>query len=70
VADEFDGPTKWRKSTYSADTANCVEVAEMANGIAVRDSKNPDGQILSYTIASWREFIADVRQGRFDRPRY
>ena len=70
MADEFDGPTKWRKSTYSADTANCVEVAEVPNGIAVRDSKDPGGPILSYTTESWRSFIAAVRHGLFDRPRY
>jgi hypothetical protein len=70
VADQFDGPLRWRKSSYSADTANCVEVAEIPNGRAVRDSKDPDGPALSYTIESWRDFILDVRQGHFDRPGY
>jgi transcriptional regulator with XRE-family HTH domain len=54
---------------YSADTSNCVEVAEMQHGRAVRDSKDPDGPVLSYTMESWRDFIAGVRQGLFDRPR-
>jgi hypothetical protein len=70
VADQFDGPLRWRKSSYSADTANCVEVAEILNGRAVRDSKNPDGPMLSYTIESWREFIEDVRNGCYDRRSY
>jgi hypothetical protein len=69
VADQFDGPPRWRKSSYSADTANCVEVAEVPNGRAVRDTKDPDGPTLLCTIESWRDFIVDVRQGRFDRPR-
>jgi hypothetical protein len=69
VADEFDGALRWRKSSYSADTSNCVEVAEMQHGRAVRDSKDPDGPVLSYTMESWRDFIAGVRQGLFDRPR-
>jgi hypothetical protein len=69
VADQFDGPLRWRKSSSSADTANCVEVAETPSGRAVRDSKDPDGPMLSYTIESWRDFIADVRQGLLDRPR-
>jgi hypothetical protein len=67
LADQFDGPLRWRKSSYSADTANCVEVADIAGGRAVRDSKDPDGPMLSYTIESWRAFIADVQSGLYDR---
>lgn len=70
MADQFDGPLMWRKSSYSADTANCVEFAETPDGRAVRDSKDPDGPILTYTIASWHDFITDIRQGLFDRPRF
>jgi hypothetical protein len=70
VAVQFDGPLRWRKSSYSGDSANCIEVAEIPSGRAVRDSKNPDGPILSYTVEAWRAFIAEVRQGLFDRPRY
>ncbi|GAA4365078.1 hypothetical protein GCM10023088_10080 [Actinomadura verrucosospora] len=36
--------TKWRKSSYSASNGgNCVELADAATGVAVRDSKDPDG---------------------------
>jgi hypothetical protein len=68
MTNQRSGPLDWRKSSYSADTANCVEVAEVPGGRVVRDSKNPDGPILSYGIESWHEFIADVRLGHFDRP--
>jgi hypothetical protein len=33
----------WRKSSYSAEEANCVELASFG---AVRDSKNPSGGML------------------------
>ena len=43
-----DGAT-WRKSTYSNGTGgNCVEVADLHSGRAVRDSKHPEGPILVF----------------------
>jgi hypothetical protein len=51
----------WRKSTYSgAGTVdgNCVELA--AHG-AVRDSKNPDGPVLSANITA---LVAAVKAGQ------
>ena len=33
----------WRKSTRSQNGGNCVEVAPLAEVIAVRDSKDPSG---------------------------
>ena len=35
---------EWRKSSYSSQDGNCVEVARNLPGlVAVRDSKHPDG---------------------------
>jgi hypothetical protein len=51
----------WRKSTYSGTSdsnADCVELA--AHG-AVRDSKNPDGPVLSADITA---LVAAVKAGR------
>lgn len=59
---------RWRKSSYSSESANCVEVALVPDGLAVRDSKNPTGAVLLYGRATWRHFIQDVAQGSFDRP--
>jgi hypothetical protein len=58
----------WRKSSRSSDTANCVEVAFAGSLVAVRDSKNPEGPMLTYDAGSWSSFIDAVRQGAFDRP--
>jgi Domain of unknown function (DUF397) len=34
----------WRKSTYSVNQWECVEVAEGQDGCAVRDSRTPLGR--------------------------
>jgi Domain of unknown function (DUF397) len=57
----------WRKSSYSTDQGNCVEVARnLPRVVAVRDSKNPDGPKLTLTPASWQSFTASLKTGRHD----
>ncbi|MCA1820337.1 MAG: DUF397 domain-containing protein [Pseudonocardiaceae bacterium] len=59
-------PAVWRKSSYSsAEGANCVEVAELPSGPAVRDSKDTAGPALTFTIAAWAAFTAAVGSGEF-----
>lgn len=57
----------WRKSSYSgANGGNCVEVARnLADVVAVRDSKDPDGPALAFSPREWREFTAGVARGEF-----
>lgn len=43
----------------------CVEVGKLEL-VAVRDSKNPDGPVLYYTMTEWAEFIHAVKAGQFD----
>jgi len=58
----------WRKSTYSGNGGNCVEVAFFAGGnIGVRDSKNPTGPALEFTPSEWQAFLAGARDGEFDQ---
>ena len=58
----------WRKSSYSSDQGgNCVEVAELAgDGRAVRDSKDPDGAVLSISSSQWASFVHGLRDSEFD----
>jgi hypothetical protein len=57
----------FRKSTYSGGAnANCVEVALMADGVRVRDSKDRGGPILRFTFSEWAAFIAGAQAGEFD----
>jgi hypothetical protein len=52
----------WRKSSRSGNGAECVEVAARQPGtIAVRDSKDPHGPVLTVTRDEWESFIAHVR---------
>jgi hypothetical protein len=50
---------QWRKSSYSSDQGGqCLEVAETPEAaVAIRDSKNPAGPILTLAPASFTTFI-------------
>lgn len=57
----------WRKSSHSGGSNQCVQVADNVPGgqVWVRDSKNPDGDVLHFTSAEWKAFVAGVRDGEF-----
>jgi len=59
--DHDDVTAPWRKSSYSDTGANCVELARTKSGkVAVRDSKNPDGGVLSFGLDEWKIFVAKI----------
>lgn len=48
----------WRKSSYSnGDGGNCVEVAQPEAGLLVRDSKRPDGGVMTVGSDAWAAFV-------------
>ncbi|WP_418956778.1 DUF397 domain-containing protein [Streptomyces tritici] len=53
----------WRKSSHSAE-GDCVEVADLAPHVAVRDSKNPDGPVLTLAPAAFAAFVEAAARGR------
>ncbi|RQX15798.1 DUF397 domain-containing protein [Micromonospora ureilytica] len=55
----------WRKGTRSGDNGgNCVEVAmNLAEVVAVRDSKDSTGPLLTFTTQAWTDFIAAAKRG-------
>ena len=56
----------WRKSSFSSPSGNCVEAARLvADGVAVRNSRFPDGPALVFTDAEWRAFVRGVQAGEF-----
>jgi Domain of unknown function (DUF397) len=59
--------TRWRKSSYSGGQGgNCVEVADHAGRILVRDTKNRVGTVLRFGPAAWRRFADQVRRSLAD----
>lgn len=48
----------WRKSTYSGDSSNCVEIATAPASVHVRDGKNTEGPHLAFPTAVWTLFLS------------
>ena len=51
----------WRKASYSNGSGNCVEVADTARVVLVRDTTDRDGGTLTFTGAAWRAFLGTLR---------
>lgn len=69
----------WRKSPYSNNGGNCVEVNVLDRGevtagrkagagklFAMRDSKDPAGPRLYFTESEWDAFARGMKDGAFD----
>ncbi|MFE2410471.1 DUF397 domain-containing protein [Kitasatospora sp. NPDC059408] len=57
---------QWRKSTFSGQGGDCIEVAPNIPGLLpVRDSKDVQGPTLIFPAEAWRSFLAAVRAGEF-----
>ncbi|MFE7278429.1 DUF397 domain-containing protein [Streptomyces sp. NPDC057623] len=56
---------RWFKSSYSSNGGDCVEVAAnfaASRGLVpVRDSKNPNGPVLSLPADAFSSFVASVK---------
>ncbi|MDO0913653.1 DUF397 domain-containing protein [Streptomyces sp. DT2A-34] len=48
----------WQRSTYSAEAANCVEIASTPTTMHIRDSKNPTGSHLTFRPTAWAGFLS------------
>jgi len=65
-----EGPgssSHWVKSSLSFSNGNCVEVADLPDGgVAVRNSRHPEGAVLRFTPDEWHAFIGGAHNGEFD----
>jgi hypothetical protein len=51
----------WRKSSYSAGNANCVEVAFGSTVVGIQDSKHPEAGHLTLTATAFRSFVNHIK---------
>ncbi|GHE40834.1 DUF397 domain-containing protein [Streptomyces vinaceus] len=55
------GAAAWRKASYSGPTGGeCVEVATQPCGVAVRDSKNPEGPAFTVAPEAFTAFVRSL----------
>ncbi|GAA4241789.1 DUF397 domain-containing protein [Actinomadura meridiana] len=60
--------TNWRKSSYSGNSTDemCVEVGELASGVGIRDSKDPNGGLLDVSSTEFAALVGRIKQGALD----
>ena len=57
----------WYKSSRSGGADNCVEARYVGDdSVQLRDSKDPDGPVLTFTSREWDAFIGGAKDGEFD----
>ncbi|MCW2931286.1 MAG: hypothetical protein JWM19_2248 [Actinomycetia bacterium] len=56
--------SEWRKSTYSSNGAQCVEVATTHTQCFVRDTTNREGFTLSVPASAWAAFVGGLRKAQ------
>ncbi len=57
----------WQKSRHSNSQGSCVEFAKLpGGGVAVRNSRHPEGPALVYTVAEIEAMLLGVKDGEFD----
>jgi len=59
-----ESPTSWRRSRRCESSA-CVEVALIGEGVALRDSKDPNGPRITFTLQEWRSFVTSLQEDVF-----
>lgn len=65
-AELFRAP--WRKSTYSSQDGNCVEVASTwhARTVLIRDTQNRDSCTLQVSANEWSRFTRRISSAACD----
>jgi len=57
----------WYKSSFCTSSANCVETRMHTDGsVDIRNSRDPQGPVVSFTKDEWTAFLSGVRSGEFD----
>jgi hypothetical protein len=53
---------QWRKARRSANNGACVELAGANGVVAIRDSKDPEGPVLTYSADTFRRFLEAAKR--------
>ncbi|SCK49733.1 DUF397 domain-containing protein [Streptomyces sp. WMMB 322] len=54
----------WRKSSYSDNAGGeCIEVTDATPTVNIRDSKNPEGPLLTVPRSGWTAFVQYASTG-------
>jgi len=60
-------PLTWFTSSRSSPNGQCTMCARLPDGgMAVSDSKHPDGPVLLFGADEWRAFTEGVKLGAFE----
>ena len=66
MTQKIDG-LQWRKAAASTANGACVELAAGYDGeVFLRDSKDPQGPVLTFTRREIAAFLSGARSGEFD----
>lgn len=67
-ARELPASLIWKKSERSNPSGNCVELANLPDGqgIAMRNSRDPQGPVLVYTKDEIDAFVRGAQDGDFN----
>ncbi|GAB3445764.1 DUF397 domain-containing protein [Actinophytocola sediminis] len=66
TSNDFAG-ARWRKSSRSTDTGDCVELAHTDAAFGVRDSKNASAAVLALTAQHGLAFLGAIKSDRLTR---
>jgi Domain of unknown function (DUF397) len=57
----------WRKASRSVGNGECVEISSHQGVVSIRDSKNPQGPVLTYPAKAFRAFLHTAKGGDSER---
>jgi len=56
----IDEVGEWHTS-MGCDTGTCLEAAAITDGVAIRNSTDRDGALITVSRARWNAFLADLK---------
>ncbi|MFC4564614.1 DUF397 domain-containing protein [Nocardiopsis mangrovi] len=54
--------SEWRTSSHSGAAGECVEACAADGRALMRDSRNPDGALLDFSVGAWRALLAEAHR--------